>query len=148
MRFTKSTRLIALATLAGSLTAGTLAMSGSAYAAAEKSITCKTLTGPDASGNIVISKCNGNTGGSTVSFPFATLASGGVVTWTNGKTTTFGTVTTGTGKKTAKCATTPITFKATVSADTTGLTKLGTSTGEVCVAASGAFSFVKPMKIT
>ena len=117
-------------------------------AKAEKSITCKSFSGT-LSGTITIGGCNGNTGGSSAALTVSTLASGGMINWTNGKSTTIGQPTLG-SIKSSKCKATgdiAESVSAAVTADTTGLTSLGTLTTQVCIAGT-SISALKPVKIT
>jgi hypothetical protein len=146
----KMTRLLGIAALTGSVGVGSvLIASGPAWAKAEKSITCKNLSGNIGS-TIVASNCNGNTGGSSEPLNATTLAAGGTIDWVNGKTTTIAAPTLKTIKNNAKCPSpdTAESFTAKVTGDTTGLTKLGTAKGAVCIDGSGNISAIKPLKAT
>ncbi|HXW34407.1 MAG TPA: hypothetical protein VEJ87_07490 [Acidimicrobiales bacterium] len=142
--------LLTVAALAIPLSAATVTMTGgTAWAKGEKSITCKTVGG-NPTGTVVISSCNGNTGGGA-SVSGLALATGGVVTWNNGKTTTIGTPTLSSpkNKKCSAAGDAVDAFTAPVTADTTGLTSLGTASGEVCVnLGNSTISDLKPIKIT
>jgi len=138
--------LLTVAALTIPVSAVTLAFGNPASAKTkpETKITCKTLSGTIAS--IVAGGCNGNTGGSSEPISGTALASGGTITWVNGKTTTIAAPTLNTVKN-SKCKGTAETFSATVTHDTTGLTSLGTATGEVCVASS-SITALKPLVTT
>jgi hypothetical protein len=136
-------RILATTVLAGAAV-GALAIP--AGAAAGSSIACKTLTGT-ITGNVTLKGCTGNTGKASKPLPATALASGGTITWKNGKTTTVTlTVTSGSG---AKCAVGDSEYDATgkVTADTTGSAKVkGKATADVCVTPAGAVSLVPGTK--
>jgi hypothetical protein len=117
-------------------------------AGAATTIVCTAFNGSVSSGTVQANGCTPtSTGGSSTSLSIAVLATGGPVTWTSGKVTTFGTPTThsAVGKKcpgyvkptkTDKHPTEPslVTFKGTVSADTgTGIKVPGKYSGAVCI---------------
>jgi predicted alpha/beta-hydrolase family hydrolase len=143
--------LVAALTIPAS--AATVALSSPAWAKVEKSIKCTSLSGP-ATGTIVVSGCNGNTGGgATVSG--AALAAGGTITWNNSATTTIAAPTLKSSKSlTKKCVTLygagtiEDSFTAAVTADTTGLKKLGTAKGAICLDPSGNIHALKPLVTT
>jgi hypothetical protein len=125
---------------------------------------CSTVVGT-VSGTIQLTNCvdaNGaNTGGSTVPFPTLNLATGGVFTWTSGKTTTTGAPAT-TVTKATKCpgyvkvkrGQTPppepsaLKVESAVISDTAGMKVPGKVKGAVCVGADGnTVTALKPFKI-
>src|SRR3974390_1151007 len=91
----------------------------------EKSITCKSFSGA-LSGTITIGGCNGNTGGRSTALGVSTLASGGMITWSNGKSTTIGqpALKSLTSSKCKASGDIAEGVTAAVTADTTGLTSL------------------------
>jgi hypothetical protein len=127
-------------------------------------MTCTSVTGT-ASGNITVSGCT-DTGSATATasdpLPATQLASGGTVTWTNGKTTTVGApaITSTSAKhcsgyvKSTKKA--PYSgpepsadkFSGSVTADTSGLKVPGKIKGAVCISSSGSVTDLKPIKIS
>lgn len=151
MRFSNPARLVATATLVSSVGLGTViaVSSGPAVAAGGSSITCKKVTG-NASSTITLSKCNGNTGGASLPISATFLASGGNITWINGKNTVIGVPALKILANNLKCKA-PNTnegFTAPVLADTTGI-PLGTAKGAVCITGpTGAIKASKPLKIT
>jgi len=133
-----------LAVLAGTATlaAGSLlALSPVADAATTPAgIICSKLTGNIAT-TVTLSTCTGNTGGKSKAIKSTALASGGKITWVNGKTTTVKlTVKQGPG---GKCPATAKEYIATgkVTADTTKSAKVGgPATAKVCAAPNGALT--------
>jgi hypothetical protein len=124
--------------------AGVSALSaGPASAAKTKTITCTKGSG-NINTKIQLTGCNGNTGTKTMKLSALLLASGGTVTWANGKTTSFGQPTLGTGTHcTAKSSTAgDETATGPVTADTTKSAKPipGVFSGEVCLTTAGKFS--------
>jgi hypothetical protein len=79
-------RLAAVAGVVSASFAGVFVIAGPA-SATFVGIKCAHLTG-NVSSTFTLSGCNGNTGGA--SQPVANLATGGPITWVNGKSTTFG----------------------------------------------------------
>lgn len=143
--------VLMVAALALPISGALAAMGGPAAAAAkaEKSITCKVFAGT-VSGTITLSKCNGNTGGSSQALSSGALASGGTLVWTNSKQTVIGTpVLSGiTSKKCKATGDSALSVSIPVTSDTTGLTSLGTLTTQVCIDGSGNITGLKPVKIT
>jgi len=143
--------LLAVAALTIPVSAVTVAFGSPALAKAkaEKSITCKKLSG-SISATITVSSCNGNTGGGSQALDATALATGGTITWSNSQSTTLGTPTLGsvTSKKCKATGDTAESFTMAVTADTTGLSVLGTATGQVCITSSGSISALKPLKVT
>jgi hypothetical protein len=131
-------RIVASTVLAGA----TVVVLSAPAGAAATGIACKSLTGT-ITGNVTLKKCTGNTGKASKPLPAAALASGGTITWKNGKTTTVTlTVKSGSG---AKCAVGDSEYDATgkVTADTTGSAKKkGKAVADVCVSPAGAVSLV------
>ena len=139
--------LLAVAALAVPVSVITVSSSAAwAKTKPETSIVCKTLTG-NVETTVVASQCTGDTGGSSEAVDATDLATGGTITWSNGKTTTIGTPTIASVHN-KKCSGTAESFSAPVTADTTGLKTLGMTTGEVCVSSSDAISALKPLKTT
>jgi len=136
---------MAMAALTIPVATVTVAFSSPAWAKAEKSITCKTISG-NITGTITLSKCKGNTGGSSQPLTATALATGGKLVWSNSQSTTIGSPTLGTVTS-PKCSGTADTVSAAITADTTGLTSLGTLTTEVCISGS-TITGLKPVKIT
>jgi hypothetical protein len=145
--------LLALVAMVIPVTVLTVGISGTAGAAGGK-IDCTTITG-NASSTIVASGCTGgNTGGSSEPLEATALATGGTITWVSGSTTTVGAPEL-TSTAATKCpgyvkgaATNPSAekFVADITADTgDGVLLPATSSGEVCIAASGAITALKPM---
>ncbi len=124
---------------------GAIVFSASPASAAVKTITCTKAKGnATTSMKIQLKSCSGNTGGKSKKLSITLLASGGVVTWTNGKTTTFGAPSEGTG---TDCSPTAgaggdVTFGGQVTHDTTKSVKPipGNYSGEVCIDANGNFT--------
>ena len=128
---------------------GAVALSASpAGAAGKKTITCTKVTGNLAT-KIHLKGCNGNTGTKSKGITASQFATGGVLKWANGKTTTFGAPTTGTG---TLCPTgdTDETFTGAVTADTTLSAKPipGVYAGEVCIDGSGNISLAPGTHVT
>lgn len=134
---------------------GATAVALSGVAGAATSITCTTFNGT-ASGTSTISGCTGgNTGGSSEPFSSATFASGGVIHWVSGSTTTFGqpTLTSTSAKKCpgyvkgGSSNPTADKFTAPITADTgDGIKVPGSAKGAVCISSSGTITAVKPLK--
>ena len=131
--------------LAGATTVLALSSGGSASAAGSK-ITCTSLTGTITT-SIKLSGCTGNTGGASANLPSSILATGGTITWVNGKTTTvtmsLGHTETDPGE-TLSCPASSSEFesKGTVTADTTGSAPVaGVAKSEECGASGGVLSF-------
>jgi predicted RecA/RadA family phage recombinase len=144
----RGSRVIAAAVLAGSMGVGAFAFTTSA-SAGFPAIKCTTLTG-NAANTIVLSGCNGNTGGASMAIPAGSFATGGTIPWVNGQSTTV-TLTATAGEnstkgidkvadpKTGKCAAGSSEYesKGKVTADTTGSTTVGKAAKtEVCLDAS------------
>jgi hypothetical protein len=136
-------RAIAAAAVLGAATLGALSSVGTASAAVSK-ITCTRLKGSITT-SITLSGCSGNTGGSSTPLDSAVLATGGTITWVNGKTTTV-TMTVGHTEtdptETRSCPATSSEFESrgTVTADTTGSAPVGgVAKSEECY--NGVLSF-------
>ena len=133
MFHSKLVRLLAIATVAGSASVATFAGSASA---AVPSIKCASLTGNIAT-TVKLSKCKGNTGKASQPIPATQLATGGKITWVNGKTTT---VTLSVKQQGTACAAGSTEYQATgkVTADTTGSATVGGKVKALaCVDAAG-----------
>jgi hypothetical protein len=128
---------LSVAALAATASLGTLAVTGLASPAyAGTKIKCTTITGNGVS-TIVLSGCNGNTGGSSLPLTAATLLSGGKLTWVNGKYTKV--KTTAVEGPLGACAAGDTEYNATgtVKADTTGSAPVGGAVkASVCVDAN------------
>ena len=144
MRTSRLARVLTSALLAGTALA---ALSGPA-SAATPGIACKKLTGT-ITGTVTLASCTGNTGGASKPLPAATLASGGTITWQNGKTTTVTLkVTQGPGTKCA-AGSTEYDAKGKTTKDTTGSALIGGKVkANVCVSAAGAVSLLPGSKAT
>ncbi len=146
--------------LAAALTipaAGASAVIAGAPAWAAVKITCTGINGSLSGGTIQLTGCTGgNTGGSSQSITFATLAGGGTFTWTSLTTTTVGTPTV-TSVGASKCpgyvkkgTNNPTADKVSgaVTGDSgNGLKVPGKESGEICigpVSGGGTFSLLKP----
>jgi hypothetical protein len=134
-------RLAVAAVAASASIASVVGFVGTAHAAGLK-IKCTALTGT-ITGNITLSGCNGNTGGSSLPMPATSLATGGTITWVNTQTTTV-TLTSSTTEtdptEALKCPkkSTEYEAKGSVTADTTGSAPVGgKASGEACVDAAG-----------
>lgn len=137
-------RMVASGALAG---ASVLVFAGPSSAAVT-GIACSSMTGNIAK-TVTLKKCTGNTGGASKALPAAALASGGKVTWKNGKSTTV-TLTVKNGPGT-KCAVGDTEYDASgkVTADTTGSAKVGGKVlAKVCVNGAGAVTLVPGTKAT
>jgi len=143
--------------------AAVLALPGTASAKSsgpKGKIACTTMSGSVGSGTITISGCSGTavpgTGGSSTSLSISLLASGGPVTWVNGKVTNFGAPALGSANakhcpgyvKNASNEPSLEKFSGSVTSDSTGLKVPGKYKGEVCISTSGSFSAAKPLKIS
>jgi hypothetical protein len=103
-------------------------------------IKCSGLTG-NISSTVTLSGCNGNSGGGSQPLNATSLATGGTITWLNGKTTTIGVPALSTGTACPTGTPTDEIAKAKVTADTTGSVTVGsTAKIEVCIASSGAIT--------
>jgi hypothetical protein len=139
----KLVRLLAVGAMAGSAAVAMVPMAGSATAAT--SIKCSKLTGNIAN-TVTLSGCKGNTGGASKPIPSTQLATGGKVTWVNGKTTT---VTLTVKQKGTACpvGSSEYQAKGKVTADTTGSATVGTAAKALaCVNAAGAVTLVPGTK--
>jgi hypothetical protein len=127
LRFRRA-RAISAAAVVGAATLGGLFSAGTAGAAGSK-ITCTKLTGAVIT-SITLKGCSGNTGGASTTLPSTVLATGGTITWVNGKTTTV-VITIGHAEtdptETMSCPVTSSEFEltGTVTADTTGSAPVG-----------------------
>ncbi len=74
--------ILLAAALAIPVSGASVALVSGGQAWASTTITCTSVTGSTSSGDIDLSGCNGNTGGTTGSIPFGTLATGGTVAFT------------------------------------------------------------------
>lgn len=150
MRRTLFSAVIALGV---ALPVGAAVTAGPAGAAKAKTITCTKMTGSinlstDA-GKFQFKGCNGNTGTKSKKISTATITSGGVLKWTNGKTTSISAPTLGSGALCPAGTVEDVTASGTVTADTThSATVGGPYTSEVCIAASGALSLAPGTKAT
>jgi hypothetical protein len=137
-------RIVASGVLAG---ATFLTFTGPANATVT-GIKCRRMTG-NISSTVTLKRCTGNTGTASKPLPAASLASGGTITWKNGKTTTVSlTVTQGSA---ANCAAGDSEYNATgtVTKDTTKSVKIGGKVkASVCVAPTGAISLVPGTRAT
>ena len=117
-----------------------VSLSGPASASQPKlvlKIKCTGLTGNEM-GNVTLSGCNGNTGGSSTPFTANLLGTGGTITWSNGKTTTIGMTTSKTGTACPAGTDTDVILKSTVTAVTTRSVTIGSKSKiEVCTDGSG-----------
>jgi hypothetical protein len=126
---------------------------------------CSTASGSIGSGFITISGCvdskGASTGGGTGPESIALLGNGGTITWNSGKTTTFAkpTIVAGNAKKCPgyvkppKGQTNPNNptedkFSGVVTGDTSGMKVPGKYKGDICITHAGAFSELKPMKVS
>jgi hypothetical protein len=141
-------RVLTGSVLVVSASAGAFALSAGPASAVPPKIVCKALSGA-INGNITLSQCSGNTGGSSMPFLATSLATGGTIPWTNGKTTTI--TLTSSGNETdadAACpAAEPTEFEAkgSVTADTTGSAPVGgVAKGEACVNSSTNAIVIEP----
>jgi hypothetical protein len=149
-------RLLTSAAIATALlipaSVATVALAGQAGAAV--TITCTSFTGT-VSGNSQLGGCTGgNTGGGSLAFSSASLATGGTIHWLSGGSITIGAPTlTATSAK--KCpgyvkngASNPTADKVAgaVTADVgDGIKIPGKLKGEVCISSSGNLSALKPL---
>jgi hypothetical protein len=138
-------RVLASGALAG---AGVVALTVPNAGAATPGIACKVMKG-NISSTVTLKKCTGNTGGASKPLPAAALATGGTVTWKNGKTTTVKlTVTQGPGTKCAP-GSTEYDAKGKVTKDTTKSTAKGHKVAaKVCVSSAGAITLLPGTKAT
>jgi hypothetical protein len=140
--------LLAAAALAIPVSGVVVGFSTPAFAK-KVTITCKSLSGTETAA--VLSECTGgDTGGSSGAL---NLASGGVIDWVSGSTTTVG-VPKAAFPSSKKCikmygaGSEAVAVKATVSADTgDGLKVPGTISGSVCINDGNVLPY-KPVKIT
>ncbi len=133
--------LMAAVVLAIPISALTLSLSGPASASQPQvlKIKCTGLTG-NTSSTVMLTGCNGNTGGSSMPLPVATLAGGGAITWTNGQSTTISTPAISAGTH-CPVGDTDVVAKAKVTADTTGSATVGGKAKiEVCIDSAGNVS--------
>lgn len=135
-------RVLLIGGLAGA--AALVAPIGSASATLP-SIKCGKLTGT-ISTTVTLSKCSGNTGGASKPMPAASLASGGTISWVNGKSTTVTLKVSTTEHDTTETlgcptGTTEYEAKGKVTADTTGSAPVGgVAKAEVCATSTGSLS--------
>jgi hypothetical protein len=120
---------------------------------------CTTINGNVGTNTIQISGCTGgHTGGSSITLPATSLATGGTITWTSGGSTTIGAPAlsskvgkTCPGYVTPPKGTTPPEptlekFKAVVTGDTgDGLKFPGSAKGSVCIGTNGAITAAGPL---
>ena len=139
----RKARALGAAAVIGATTLGALSSVGTASAAGSK-ITCTTLTGSITT-TITLSGCSGNTGGASTALPSSVLATGGTITWVNGKTTavaiTLGHTETDPGEtRSCPVGTSEFESRGTVTADTTGSAPVGgVARSEECY--NGVLSF-------
>jgi len=101
------------------------------------SIKCSGLSG-NISSTVTLSGCNHNSGGGSQPLNAAALATGGTITWLNGKTTKIGAPALSTGTLCPAGTATDEVAKSTVTADTTHSVTVGSKTKvEVCIDSSG-----------
>ena len=136
---------ISAAALVGATTVLALSSGGPASAAGSQ-IKCTSLTGTITT-TIKLSGCTGNTGGASANLPSSVLATGGTITWVNGKTTTLTmslghTETDPAEIKSCPPGSSEFETKGTVTADTTGSALVGgVAKSEECGASGGVLSF-------
>jgi hypothetical protein len=103
-------------------------------------IKCTGLSG-NISSTVTLSGCSGNTGGGSQPIVATALATGGTITWLNGKTTTIAAPTLSTGTNCPSGTPTDEKAKAKVTADTTGSATVGSKAKiEVCISTTGAIT--------
>jgi hypothetical protein len=147
--------VLALAAVAIPIAGLTVGLASPAVAGVK--ILCTTMSG-SASGTTTISGCSGgSTGGSSSALSSSALATGGIIHWVSGSTTTLGAPAL-TAKSAKKCpgyvkgaSSEPSAdkFTAAVTSDTgDGIKVPGTAKGAVCISTSGSISALKPLKIS
>jgi hypothetical protein len=145
-------RIVPALGIAALVSAGSIgamaAVATNAGAARTKTITCGKLVGT-ATGTVQAKNCNGNTGTKSKKMSPTLLASGGVVKWANGKTTTIGAPNLSTGSL-CPAGDTDVVASGVVTADTTLSAKPipGTYYIEACVDSSGNISLAPGTKMT
>jgi hypothetical protein len=142
MIHSKLVRLLAIGAIAGS--ASVAVLTGPASAAGT-GIKCGALTGNIAN-TVKLSKCSGNTGKSSKAIPATQLATGGKITWVNGKTTTL--TLTAKAKGTAcPAGSTEYQAKGMVTGDTTGSATVGSAAkASACIDGAGNVTLVPGTK--
>jgi hypothetical protein len=164
--FRKVGMSVAAVALAASGIVAAFAVQASAASGPHGKFTCTSISGSVSSGFVTISGCSGSavpgTGGSSQPLPFASLVSGGTVTWVNNQTTTIDQPVLNGSKKPTHCPgyvkpskTNPSPseptleqFTAHVTADTTGLKVVGKVKGYACIDQSGNITAPKPSKFS
>jgi hypothetical protein len=144
--------------LAVTMSAGVLTAAQAGAAGPNGKTVCSTVSGT-VTGTITVSGCvdanTASTGGSSNPVGTTSLATGGTLTWINGKTITF-TAATVTPTNPKKCpgyvkgaATNPTADKFTggVTASTSGMKIPGKIKGAVCISHAGAITALKPLKV-
>lgn len=122
------------------LVVGLSAPASATQAAVTLKIKCTGLSG-NITGTVTLSGCNGNTGGGSQPLTATSLATGGTITWLNGKTTTIASPSLSTGTACPAGTPTDEIAKAKVTADTTHSVTVGSNAKiEVCISNSGAIT--------
>jgi hypothetical protein len=146
MRHSKFVRLFAVVAVAGSAAIATVPFAGPA-SAATLSIKCSSLKG-NIGTTVTASKCSGNTGKASKAIKATLLASGGKITWVNGKTTTVK-LTVKAGGTACPAGSSEYVATGTVTADTTGSATVGGKVkGSACVDSAGNLTLVPGTKLT
>jgi hypothetical protein len=132
------------------LLVGTTIFALAGPAQARPGIACKVLTGNIAT-NVTLKRCTGNTGGASQPMVATSLATGGKITWVNGKTTTVKlTVTQNADSSACKATESRYDARGKTTADTTGSVIIGGRVkASVCVDnGTGAIRLVPLTKAT
>jgi hypothetical protein len=143
MKVSRLTRIsVAVAAALAVPLGGAVVLSAVTAGAAGATISCTKASGSDTS-TVKLKGCTptSTTGGKSKALNVSTLASGGVVKWKSGKTTTLSAPTLGTGTNCPAGTSVDETFSGTVTADTTGSAPVGGPySGEACISSSGAIT--------
>jgi hypothetical protein len=144
-------RFVAVALTAAAIavpSATVLAVSGSAEGAATHSIACSGLSGTE-TGTVTVSKClPAKAGYTSVKGTSTKLATGGTLTWNNGKTTIVGKPKLNLTGKACPKGDTEDTATGSVTGGTAANTKKGdTFSASVCITKTGAISILKNSKV-